>query len=40
VARIRDKLPGYRIEEFLRSFRLTQDAEQLVRSGARQIGFE
>lgn len=38
VARIRGKLPGYCVEDFLRAFRLTPDAEQLVRSGARQIG--
>jgi DNA-binding SARP family transcriptional activator/TolB-like protein len=39
VARIRAKLPSYGVEDFLRAFRLTADAEQLVRSAATEIDF-
>lgn len=40
VGRIRAKLPSYTVEHFLRAFRFTRDAEQLIREGARQIGFD
>lgn len=40
VARIRSKLPSYTIEDFLRAFRFTADAEKLLRHGAKQIGFD
>jgi DNA-binding SARP family transcriptional activator len=40
VARIRDRLPSYSVEDFLRSFRIAPDAEELFRRGARQIGFD
>ncbi len=39
VARIRDKLPTYTIENFLRAFRLDPEAEKLVRSAAKPINF-
>jgi DNA-binding SARP family transcriptional activator/TolB-like protein len=38
VARIRERVPGYDVEDFLRSFRFDRDAETLFRHGARQIG--
>ena len=39
VARIRDRLPAYSIEHFLRAFSFDRDIERLFRDGARQIGF-
>jgi DNA-binding SARP family transcriptional activator/TolB-like protein len=39
VARIRNRLPDYDVEEFLRAFRFTPDIVKLIRHGARQIGF-
>jgi TolB-like protein len=39
VARMRGQVPSYDVERFLRAFRLARDAEQLLRSGARAIGF-
>ncbi len=39
VARIRERLPSYDVESFLRAFRFDRDAEALLRSGARSIGF-
>ncbi|HUQ00990.1 MAG TPA: BTAD domain-containing putative transcriptional regulator [Kofleriaceae bacterium] len=39
VARIRERLPRYDVEEFLRSFRFDKDAERLFRSAARSIDF-
>jgi DNA-binding SARP family transcriptional activator/TolB-like protein/Tfp pilus assembly protein PilF len=38
VARVRERVPSYDVEEFLRAFRFDRDAEQLFRHGARQIG--
>ena len=40
VARIRERLPAYSIETFLRAFRFDPDAEKLFRRSARQIGFD
>jgi len=39
VRRIRERLPRYDIEQFLRAFRLDAEAEKLFRSGARRIEF-
>jgi TolB-like protein/DNA-binding SARP family transcriptional activator len=38
VGRIRERLPGYGVEDFLRAFRFERDVERLFRHGARQIG--
>ncbi|HSW24021.1 MAG TPA: transcriptional regulator, partial [Burkholderiaceae bacterium] len=32
------QVPGYRVDDFLMAFRFTDDAEQLVRRGAKLIG--
>jgi TolB-like protein/DNA-binding SARP family transcriptional activator len=40
VARIRTGVPSYDVGTFLRAFRFTPDAESLIRSGAKQIGFD
>ena len=40
VARVRERLPTYDIETFLRAFRFDGDTEALVRSSARSIGFD
>ena len=40
VARIRERLPSYSVEELLRSFRFDRDTERLLRQAARQIGFD
>jgi DNA-binding SARP family transcriptional activator/TolB-like protein len=40
VARIRQRLPGYGIEHFLRAFRFDGDTQRLFRSSARQIDFD
>jgi TolB-like protein len=40
VARIRERLPRYAIEDFLRAFRFSPDAERLFRLAATRIGFE
>jgi DNA-binding SARP family transcriptional activator/Tfp pilus assembly protein PilF len=39
VARLREKLPRYDVEEFLRSFHFDKDAERLFRGAARSIDF-
>jgi tetratricopeptide (TPR) repeat protein len=39
VGRIRQRLPGYDIEDFLRAFRFAPETEQLFRRIARPIGF-
>ena len=39
VARIRERLPTYNVESFLRAFRFERDTEQLLRRGARTFGF-
>jgi hypothetical protein len=39
VARIRSRLPGYDVEEFLRAFRFTPDMARLFRQAARLSGF-
>ena len=36
---IRARLPGYSVENFLRSFRFAPETEKLFRQSARQIGF-
>jgi DNA-binding SARP family transcriptional activator/TolB-like protein/Tfp pilus assembly protein PilF len=38
VARIRERVPGYGVDHFLRAFRFDRDTERLFRSRARQIG--
>jgi tetratricopeptide (TPR) repeat protein len=40
VARIRERLPAYNIEDFLRSFRFKPDMEKMFRQGVRPIGFD
>lgn len=40
VARIRERLPTYDVESFLRAFRFHRDTEDLFRHGARRIGFD
>jgi DNA-binding SARP family transcriptional activator len=37
VARIRERLPAYTIENFLRAFRLEPEAEAIIRAAAKQI---
>jgi TolB-like protein len=39
VRRIRERVPGYDVEHFLRAFRFTPDVEKLFRAAAREIGF-
>jgi tetratricopeptide (TPR) repeat protein len=39
VARLRSKLPGYTVDDFLRAFRFAPDAEKIIRQGAQQSGF-
>jgi DNA-binding SARP family transcriptional activator/TolB-like protein len=40
VARIRDRAPGYCIEDFLRAFRFDADTTRQLRKAAAQIGFD
>ena len=40
VARIRERLPSYDVESFLRAFRFDRETEKLLRNGARTIGFD
>jgi TolB-like protein len=40
VARIRDRVPTYTAEDFLRAFRFPKDTEALLRRCAKQIGFD
>jgi TolB-like protein len=40
VARIRERLPAYSVEDFLRAFRFAPDDAQLFRFTARSIGFD
>jgi DNA-binding SARP family transcriptional activator/TolB-like protein len=40
VARLRERQPGYTVEEFLRAFRFAPDTEKLFLKGARAIGFD
>jgi DNA-binding SARP family transcriptional activator len=40
VARIRERLPAYSVEDFLRAFRFAPDVAQLFRFSARSIGFD
>ena len=40
VARIRDRVPGYGVEDFLRAFRFPKDTETQLRRCAKQIGFD
>ena len=40
IARIRERVPDYKVDHFLRSFRFDADAEKLFRYAARRIGFE
>jgi DNA-binding SARP family transcriptional activator/tetratricopeptide (TPR) repeat protein len=39
VARIREHLPGYDVERFLRAFRFEAETEALIRRSAARIGF-
>lgn len=38
LARIRERVPGYGVEDFLRAFRFTPEAEGLIRRAARDLG--
>jgi hypothetical protein len=40
VARLPQRAPGYGVADLLRAFRFDRDTEQLLRRGARAIGFE
>jgi TolB-like protein len=40
VARIRERLPAYDVERFLRAFRFDRETELLLRRSARTIGFD
>ena len=40
VARIRERLPHYDVDEFLRAFRFAPEAEKLFRRAAQRIGFD
>ena len=40
VARIREDIPTYDVERFLRSFRFDRETEALLRRSARTIGFD
>jgi tetratricopeptide (TPR) repeat protein len=40
VTRVRERVPTYGVEEFLRAFRFDPDAAELFRQAARQIGFD
>jgi tetratricopeptide (TPR) repeat protein len=40
VTRIRERSPGYRYQDFLRSFRFAPDAVDMFRRAAKQIGFD
>jgi len=40
VARVRERVPAYGVEEFLRAFRFDPDTAELFRRVARQIGFD
>jgi DNA-binding SARP family transcriptional activator/TolB-like protein len=40
VARIRERTPGYDVDQFLRAFRFDADTQQLFRSRARLIGLD
>jgi TolB-like protein len=40
VAQLRERVPTYSVEDFLRAFRFPRDTEKLFRRAARQIGFD
>ena len=40
VARIRERIPSYTVEGFLRSFRFDRETEELLRRSAKTIGFD
>jgi DNA-binding SARP family transcriptional activator len=40
VARIRERRPGYSIEDFLRAFQFEPDVQRLFRASARDVGFD
>jgi DNA-binding SARP family transcriptional activator len=40
ASRVRERLPGYNVEDFLRAFRFPRETQVLFRYGARQIGFD
>jgi DNA-binding SARP family transcriptional activator/TolB-like protein/tetratricopeptide (TPR) repeat protein len=40
AARIRERVPSYSVEDFLRAFRFDPDTTSLLRRSARQIGFD
>jgi DNA-binding SARP family transcriptional activator len=39
VTRIRERLPAYSIDDFLRAFQFDRDTDRLFRDGARRVGF-
>jgi DNA-binding SARP family transcriptional activator/TolB-like protein len=40
VARLRERRPGYSVDDLLRAFRFSAETERLLRHGARRIGFD
>ena len=40
AARIREKLPGYTVGDFLRAFQFDADTRAALSKGLRQIGFD
>ena len=40
VARIRERIPSYDVEDFLRAFRFDRETEELLRRSARTFGFD
>jgi len=40
VARVRERIPAYSVEDFLRAFRFAPDTVALFRHGARRVGFD
>jgi hypothetical protein len=40
AARIRERLPGYGTDDFIRAYRFEADAQRVLRGALRQIGFD
>ena len=40
AARIRERLPGYGVDDFLRAYRFDVDTQSVLRGALRQIGFD
>jgi hypothetical protein len=40
IARLRQKLPSYTVEDFLRAFHFEPEAEKIIRAGAKLGGFD